>query len=292
MGSRINTLIEAQDGSIIGIARDKQYEKPFSLLTNPPYNKVDMAASQPSTVVAMGVSGAGPLEISQLSCRRTAACLCQLIVEDGQTSRTLMNVQQHVDNIFGDAGRPYFLPETLMIDELRALNASFLDLSGSANSIWVAAHAARYLQIQNDPRLSMMRRRMETRQYLSLPYFYGFDNTYAQLTASAAQDQVITIANDHHFEIHTIQAVATGPFTLNIVDVAQKESIISGPSGVDFEIDSGLICGTAQYPFKLHEPRMIFSGQKLVVSLTDLSGQANTIFLTLGGRAIATRMWR
>ena len=292
MGSRINTLIEAPDGSILGIARDKQYEKPFSLLTNPPFNKVDMAANQPSSVIAMGVSGAGPLEISQLSCKRTGACLTQLIVEDGQTSRTLMNVQQHVDNIFGDAGRPYFLPETLIIDELRALNAAFLDISGSANSIWLAAHAARYLKIQNDPRLAMMRRRMDTRQYLSLPYFYGFDNTYATLTSGQQQSLAITIANDHHFEIHTIQAVSTGSFSMNIVDVAQKESIISGPSGVDFEVDSRLISGTAQYPFKFHEPRMIFAGQKLVVYLTDTSAGANTVHLTLGGRAIATRMWR
>jgi hypothetical protein len=292
MGSRINTLIEGLDGAVLGVARNKQFEKPFSLLTNPPYNKVDMVANQPSTVIAMSVAGSGPLEISQLACKRTGACLAQLIVEDGQTQRVLMNVQQHIDNIFGDGGRPYFLPETLIIDELRSLNAAFLDISGSANAVWPAAHAARYMQIQDDPRLVMMRRRMEARQYLSLPYFYGFDNTFKTLTGSGTGTEIITIANDHHFEIHTIQCQSTDAFKLNIVDVAAAESIISGPSGVDYQIINDLICGNAQYPFKLHEPRMIFAGQKLVVSMTELSGSSNTIYLTLGGRAIATKMWK
>jgi hypothetical protein len=292
MGSRINTLIEGLDGAILGIARDKQYEKPFSLLTNPPYNKVEMVANQTSTVLAMAVSGSGPLEISQLACKRTGACLAQLIVEDGQTQRVLMNVQQHIDNIFGDGGRPYYLPETLIVDELRALNAAFLDISGSANAVWPVAHAARYLQIQNDPRLVMMRRRMESRQYLSLPYFYGLDNTFKTLSAGGTANEVITIANDHHFEIHTIQIQSSDSFKLNIVDVAQKESIISGPSGVDYEVEYSLISGNGQYPFKLHEPRMIFAGQKLVVSMTELSGKSNTVYLTLGGRAIATKMWK
>ena len=140
--------------------------------------------------------------------------------------------------------------------------------------------------------MTMMRRRMESRQYISLPYFYGFDDTYETLTSGGTASKIITIANDHHFEIHKIQVVSSGIFKLNITDVAQKESIISGPSGVDYQVDSALICGTAQYPFKLHEPRMIFAGQKLVVDLTDLSLGSNTIYLTLGGRAVATRMWR
>ena len=291
MGSRINTLIEAPDGAILGIARDKQFEKPFSLLTNPPYNKVDMAANQSSTVLGMSVSGAGPLEISKLSAKRTGACLVQLIVEDGQTQRVLMNVKQHVDNIFGNGQRPYILPETIVIDELRTMNANFLDISGSANSIWPAAHASRYLKIEHDPRLKQMRRRMEMRQYLSLPFFYGFDGTFVTLTGSGTGEEVITIANDAHFEIHTIQAQSTGTFKMNIVDVNQRESIISGPNGTDFQINASMISGNAQYPFKLHEPRMIFAGQKLVVYLTDTSGSTNTVYLTLGGRAIANRMW-
>lgn len=253
MASRTNTLIEAPDGSILGVSKRKQYEKPFSLLTNPPYNKVVCAANQPSTVVAMNVSGAGPLEISQLSCKRTNACLAQIVVQDGQTTRVLMNVQHHIDNIFGSGQNPYFLPETLIIDELRALNIQLLDISGSGSNVWLAAHAARYMEITNDARLSQMRRRMEMRQYLSMPYFYGFDNTFTALTSQESTEEIITISNEHHFEIHTIQAVSTGTFTMNIVDVAQKESIISGPSGVDYEIPSDMICGTAAYPFKLHE---------------------------------------
>ena len=126
MASRINTLIEAPDGSILGVARGKQYEKPFSLLTNPPYNKVDVAANQAAQVIAMSVSGAGPLEISQLAAKYTGDMLVQMNVEDGQTSRTLMNVNHHIANLFGDGRRPYYLPETLMIDELRVLNISFL----------------------------------------------------------------------------------------------------------------------------------------------------------------------
>jgi hypothetical protein len=289
---RVQTLIEAKDGSILGVDRRRVYEKPFSLLTNPPNNRVAMAANQPSALITMDVNGDGPKEVSQLSADYDGACLCSLIMQDGNSSRALMNRKTHVANMFGSAGRPYKLPETLIIDELRQLIAEFTDISGSANSIAPALHTAHYLQIQNDPRLSMIRQRMESRQYLSLPYFYNLDSGYAVLTALQSAAFQMSIGTDHHFAIHTITATSTGAFRINIVDVARSESIIYGQAGVDYPVNSALICGDAQYPFKFHEPRLIFSGQKLNITLEDLSNQANTIYLTLGGQAVATKMWR
>jgi len=218
--------------------------------------------------------------------------MCSLAIEDGTSQRPLMNQACHIDTVFGDGQRPYILPETLIVDELRAVMSQFVDISGSANTIRPALHSARYMQLQYDPRLIKMRERMEQRQYISLPYFYTFDDGKIVLTSGSSDTGMITIANDHHFEIHTIQVASTGVFSLNIVDVSQKESIIDAPGSDDYQVYSNLICGTAQWPFKFHEPRMIFAGQKLLVYVTDLSGSANTIYLTLGGRAIATRMWK
>ena len=91
-----------------------------------------------------------------------------------------------------------------------------------------------------------------------------------------------------------LTAVATGglgSFLINIADQATGESIFDAPLGVSIPLSSGLVIGSAAFPVRFHEPRFFEVGAKLVVTLTDVSGAANVLYLTLGGRALADRMW-
>jgi hypothetical protein len=300
MGGRVKTLIEVPDGRILGIDRRRMYERPFALLTNPPANAVAITANQSSAQVSLSVAGAGPLEITGLAAKRTGAALVSLMVQDGRTQRIIMSGAVHIDTIFGNATLagsngflPYKLPETLFVDELRSLIAQFTDISGSDNTVYPALHGVRYTKLQNDPRLIRMRQRMAQREYMSLPFWYTFDSrSNVVLTALASGSYPITIGNDHHFDLQTITAVSTGAFSLNLVDSATGESIIDAPSGNNYGVSSELMIGNASYPFKLHEPILFLSSQKLIATITDLSNSGNTIYLTFGGSAIANRQWR
>jgi hypothetical protein len=137
---------------------------------------------------------------------------------------------------------------------------------------------------------------MDERQYLSVPYWYTLDRatTLGGVTVApgATVQETITIGRDHHFQIFQLSAVSTGVFDINIVDSQRGESLISAPQDVNYAIGSELILGNGNFPFRFHEPRLIQTGQRLVVTLTDRSGAPNLIHVTLGGRALATRMWR
>jgi len=292
--SRMPTLIESprRDGSIIAVNRRRLNEMPYFLLTNPPNNSVALLANQASPMQVCTISGEGPAQIVSLAHEKTGVCRVFLQIQDGQIQRGLMNGACHIDTIMGTGAQPYPLAEALYIDELRSLQCSFTDISGAGNAVRVMALATRYLTQQADPSLERIRKRMDARQYISMPYWYTLDNGPVVVGAGATVQQTITVGQDHHFQLFQMSAVSTGLFDINIVDTQRGESLISAPQDVNYAIGSELIIGNGNFPFRFHEPRLVQVGQRLVVTLTDRTGAPNTIHLTLGGRALAVRMWR
>jgi hypothetical protein len=231
-----------------------------------------------------------------------------LQIQDGQGTRALMNGAAHIDTIFGNflpGNKAYPLAEALYVDEQRKILISATDLSqappaGSppvavTNNIRPNFIAERLLTRVYDPTTKKARDRMDKRQYLSMPYFYVLDNGFSKLAANGTNTETISLGQDSHFELFQLTAVATGglgSFLINIVDQATGESVFDAPQGVSFPVSSGLVVGNASFPVRLHEPRFFEVGGKLVVTLTDVSGNPNTVYLTLGGRALADRMWQ
>ena len=296
-GARIKTLIETPDGSIAAVDPRRLAEIPFSLLTNPPNNSVAIPASSASIQRAMTVSGEGPCEVANFAHEQTGAALVNMQIQDGETVRGLMNGGIHIDTIFGSGQQPYWLPETLYLDELRSLIMTFTDISGAGNAVRPNFSAGRYLSLQIDPYMEKIRKRLEQRQYMAVPYFYTWDqglvNGGVTVGALATAQFTITVGQSEHFQIHTLTGVQTSiNYDINIVDTSRGESIIDAPNNTSRAVSAGLVVGTANFPFRFHTPRLIQIGQQLLVTLTDRSGAPNTIHLTLGGRAITDKMWR
>lgn len=295
---RMPTLIESprKDGSIIAVNKRRVAEQPYFLLTNSPNNSAAILANQSTPMRVCTVSGEGPAQIVSLAHEKTGVALVFLQIQDGQNQRGLMNSSVHIDTIMGTGRQPYPLPEALYIDDLRSLQVTFTDISGAGNAVRMMALCSRFQTQQVDPTLARIRKRMAARQYLSTPYWYTLDGGGigggVAVGAGATVQDTVTIGQDHHFQLFQMSAVSTGLFDINIVDIARGESLISAPQDVNYAIGSELILGTANFPFKFHEPRLFQTGQKLLVTLTDRSGAPNTIFLTLGGRMVATRMWQ
>ncbi len=295
---RTTTVYALKSGRVIGVNKHRFSELPFFLCTNPPNNDVAVTANNISAATAMGVSGEGPMQLSMLGAVRNEAegthnaCSVLLTMHDGSGTTDLMNSPCHIDTIFGPGGQMYPLPEAIYIDEDRSLTMVAQDLSGGDESVRICAVGQKYTQLQQDPNASRTKERLKKEQFDSFPYFYTFDNGVAAITSAFGEQQFqIIIDGSHNFEIHQFSAVSDGTFSIDIVDLTKGESIINAPNGTHYPVPSELFLGDFGYPYRLHEPVIIFGGQRLLVTLQNTTPDVNNIYLTLGGKALKVREW-
>ena len=286
------TLVNNPSGAVMAINSRKLERFPFGLVTNSPDASVSLIAYGANGPISMSISGEGSAEVFAFGMQNTGACRIKLSLMDGQQLRALSNAALNASTIFGDGLTPYPLPEPLLVDALRRIVVEYVNLSGSVNAVRIFGLSRRNGKSHNDENLKIARKKQAPQEFLSLPYFYTFDAGVAVLTANQTAEFVMTIGHDNHFLMSQISGVSTGLYDLNIVDVATGESIMNAPQGANYGLSSGLIVGSANYPFCLTEPRLFQIGQKILCRLTDKSAASNTIYLTFGGRAIADRMWR
>lgn len=300
---KFDTVFPLKDGRIAGINKKRLYEYPAFLGTNPPNMDVTVPLGASSVETPLRVSGEGPIQATLLGAVRDTthgAVTVRLFGRDGSQAFMCMNAPIHIDNMFGPGGNMYPLPEGLYLDETRAASVIFTDLTGAGTLARIVACGAKYTQLQGDPSLSRIKERLKDSQSLSIPYWYTLNDGPAVLTPLQTAQFVIEIFGDHNFDIHQFSAVSTGQFCINIVRLTNGESIINAPRGtnnlgagssITYPIPSVMLMGTNQYPYRLHEPALVFAGERLLVTLIDTSGSANTIYLALGGVGIKVRDW-
>lgn len=293
---KFDTLIGLKDGRIAAVEKRRLYEQPFFLCTDPPNNDVVVPVNSTSIDSAMRVSGEGPLQLTQLGAVQDdthSAALVRLYMRDGSGQRQISNVPLHINSLFGPGGNMYPLPEGLYVDEDRALTATFTDLTGEGTNARICAVGAKYSQLQQDPSLMRVKERLKAAEFLSTPQFYGINDGSASMTAFQTLQFVIEIQGDHNFELHQLSKVSSADFLINIVDLAKGESIINAPRNGNYPLPSQLFFGDGSYPYRFHEPIIVFGGQNLLVTLVNTSNSSdpNVIYLTLGGVALKVREW-
>jgi hypothetical protein len=292
MKNRYETVISSPTGEVIAVDKRRLMEVPFFLLTNPTQNAVVVPANGSSGPVVCRVSDDGPAEVVALTGEFTGNFTMKMKVRDGMGDRELMNAPIHVQTIWGTNFAPYRLAESLLIDEQRGIDIEYFDQTGATNTIRMAAQAVRYLELMDDPKAERLRVRMRRRERLSYPMWYGFEGVgYAELAAGAAGNFPITILEDH-FDLHTIAIWGTTSqdIDIQITDVTKGEPLIDAFDGDSYLLNVGLLGWTADYAYRLNEPRLFMGSSKLVVQLRNNGVATNRIYLALGGRALAHRM--
>lgn len=302
---KLDTLFAKRDGQVLATNKRRMYETPFVLMTNEPLNTLTVAPANASPAAAMRVSAEGPMQLTMFGALRDSThgeVMVRMYMRDGTATEMLMNAPCHIDTIFGPGGNMYTLPEGLFIDEQRALSvicSSVVDIlpdpPPDPTLARIVAVGAKYSQLEQDPQLARIKERLSISQFISTPYFYTINGGFADIHSLQTTEVEIEIGTQHNFEIHQFSAKATGTFSLDIIDVTKGASIINAPRGTHYAIPSTMLLGDGSHPYKLHEPVMVFAGQRLLVTLTDTSGldsqTPNRVYLTLGGRAIKPRMW-
>ncbi len=291
---KFDTLIQLTDGRIPAVDKRRLYETPVFLLTDPPNNDVVVPLGATSQQSAMRVSGEGPVQLTQLGAVQDSThgnVLARLYQRDGSQQNKISNVPLHIDTFTGPGGQMYPLPEGCYVDEDRAMAADFTDLTGSGTNARICGVGAKYSQLQNDPSLARVKERLKASEFLSTPQFYGINDGKAVLTAYQALSFVLEIDGANNFELHQLSAVSTGTFSLNITDMSKGESLINAPNNGNYPLPATLFVGDGSYPYRFHEPILVFAGQNLLIDLVDTSGSGNTIYLTLGGVNLKVRDW-
>jgi len=286
-----STLLITPKGRVEAVRRRSLGEQPFFLETDNPNNIATIPANGVLGPVPLTVSGMGPAQIFAMGHEKTSNCLVLLEISDGTTTIALSNYACHISTIFGNGLKPYRLPQTIYVDEMRRLRATLTDLSGSSNNVRLALQCQRFLNPVQDPDASLARARLQQKQFITQPYWYTFTNGRVDLTASGTSEQSITIDEQRDFQLLQISATSTGSFTCDIIDSGTGESLIDAPSGQHYEIANNILFGTGNFPLKFKAPHTFRHGQKIIVRLTDTSVAANTVFIALGGRFIINRMW-
>jgi hypothetical protein len=292
----MQSLILNPNGSVAGVNRARLYELPFFLCTNPPDNTVLVPALTAfPNLIAFSTSGEGPSILHALSAdyqgNAPLTALVKFWLVDGKTRKALCNTALNIGTVFGSGAQPYPMPEPLYSDQLRRLIVEFSDLSGSDNPVRLVGHANRVTEEKLDTTCDEIKKQQDPKQFLKFPFFYTFDDGEVTLGANASTSIPITIDEDTHFLLKQISYVSTGRFSLNILDAIKGESIISAPGSTNYNLPADLILGDPHFPYEFSEPILFQLKQRLIVNLTDLSGQTNNIFITLGGCKLADRLW-
>jgi hypothetical protein len=288
----METLLNAPDGRVVGVNRRMLDFMPFTLLTNAPQTTVPMTLNGSAGPVSMTLSGEGPAQVVSFAKEQTGLSKVFLRMQEGRVIRSLMNGYVHIDTLFGGGSTPYPLPEALYIDELRRLYLEFQNINGTAISIRPAAGSFRAVSVESDPTLVLSRKRQDFRQFLSFPYWYTTDEGAITLTGTDVVEKTITVGGDHHFQLMQMMRVSDALFDINLIDMNTGEALVQAPLGNTYPVASEILFGDANYPYCLMTPRLFQSGQKILLKLRNRVAGTNVVYITLGGRAIADRLWR
>lgn len=162
--------------------------------------------------------------------------------------------------------RPYIIPGGTTFSVFAA------DFSGLSYTFRLAFHGSK---IRPDDKAPW------DRQYRALvPYVYPITTATPNTVLIAASGSIsasIPTDNDAHFLVQKITGTRTGECSLTIKDGARDRQ------WMDSAIHFDNLVGNGHYPNILPSPRFIPRGAVIAVTLTDLSGAANTVELNFEG---------
>jgi hypothetical protein len=114
----------------------------------------------------------------------------------------------------------------------------------------------------------------------AMPYIYALERSTAKGNAIGAgltiQDKV-SISSDAAFVCTYITGSSTGDYLIQARLDASDRILMNIP------VHSSTIVGTGEQQFKLPKPLLIPANATLSLDLTDLSGSANEVYLSLCG---------
>ena len=273
-----------QRGDEVFLNPAKRYVKPHWITTDP--EEVIVPANQQSDAVLMNIDYQGHFEAFYFLYQSTGDFLISIF--DNGTRRLLMNDEIHIATIAGTAQRPFILPESYFFnteDAGTSLIVKFRDISGANNSIRFAIFGRRFYHKEATPDIQKKIYEKFGRLERTNLYFLTTEGGAISLSPGGSTRALIRNTDEAETEIFKLTAVSTGAFKFKMKDSA------TGRYFMNDYIHSNLAFGNGQYPFILSgaETLIFVRNYQAEIEIVDLSGAANTIYLTLTGRRLYHR---
>jgi hypothetical protein len=119
-----------------------------------------------------------------------------------------------------------------------------------------------------------------------LPYWYQSVNNSAnnnQIAANGTGQNSIKISADSAFIAMSVRGASTGDYTCLVRQDASDRQMMNQ------QVHSSALMGTAERPGPLHKPLLLPANTTISLDFTDLSGNANDIYLSWVGFKVYNR---
>lgn len=164
---------------------------------------------------------------------------------------------------------PFIWPRPYLLAAGSTFVVEAADASSAANTMRLSFHGAK-IRPGIAPWL--------TKSYRAeIPMIYGLSGGPITIAALSSDTARIEIDVDSDFLVHKIVGVRTGAATISITETARGREWMSTAVHIDN------VVGNGAFPNILRDPRFISRGSTITINLTDLSGAANVIEVTMIG---------
>lgn len=203
-------------------------------------------------------------------------------VEFYDTGRDVMlqNRAIHSATVMGNARRPFRLPAPYFIyvgKGRRVIQATFVDLSGSPNTVRMNLRGRRWFHNEAPPDVQEKMNK-EIQRFEMYDYFLTTREAFV-LDGAGAGTGVFEAGAEADTEIMKMMVSSASAFTFKLREEGSIRALMS-----DF-IDSRNGMGTAQFPYVFTDTYFLERNRFLNLEVTG-GGAADTLFVTLAGRRL------
>ncbi len=198
--------------------------------------------------------------------------------------RQFCNAPVHVRTLFGTGQLPGFIWEPWIFPARYNVNMTFADFSGYTHSIrpYLEGVAFAAKEGDQDAWIVALWKKLIARMDLTHPFWQTTDAPIA-LTGNQVGSQTDLKIGDN-LRLFSMAVVATGDFSITVSDMTRNQLLMNA------RIAASAGLGNAQYPTIFKKPWTIPSGSRIRITLDDLSGENNTVYVTFSGRKILTSL--
>jgi len=287
--ARVSSFVRNAGGKLVPNPSKLDVQS-FYLVPDNPNNPVTVGAGATSPPILFTVGQDGPFEGFYLTHEKTNQTLMTVDIYDEAARRHLMNRPVHIDTIMGQtltavgprAGGigPHLFAETLFMQTSRSLSMTFVD-GAAGNTVWPSVVGRRFYNYANPSEsMAMAVEKRGARARFSTPYFLTTTEDVSVAGAATGQQFFLQVTPEAHFEWFKLMVVSTGAFSFRLYDARNNRAITN-----DF-IHVSAAAGQASFPMVLPEPILYQANTRLRLEINELSGAANDIYFTMGGRRI------
>jgi hypothetical protein len=279
-----------RDGRVIqaiGVNPVKQHVRGYWLVSDPLLFSLTVAA--PTVELKFLIDSQGHFDWAYIVGKQDQPYFIQFF--DPGTQRRLQNKPMHSTNVVGSGRRPFRLPEPYFFnvgDAQREVIVTVSRLAADVTDAQLVLYGRRFYHKEAPPDVGQEINRKfgegwRTYSYFLMPKEYGNDGVPPVLAAGATTTFTFDMDNSADTDLHKIMAQSTGAFKFALRERDTNRTISNGT------IHSTNGWGNAEFPFYFADSFLLERQKQLLCEITDLSGDDNSIFLTMAGRRLQYR---